>query len=114
DECRLPEAVETALYRIAQEALNNMAKHAAAQNVRLHVERQPGQVQMTVADDGCGFEVCTALTDRGLGLSGMRERAALLDGAITVESKPGVGTRITVLIPLTGVAHGENSRAHCG
>jgi signal transduction histidine kinase len=114
DVCRLPENVETALYRIAQEALNNVAKHALARRVSLHVERKPGLVEMAVADDGCGFDCRTALADRGLGLSGMRERAALLDGAITIESKPGTGTRITARIPLQEVAYGEDSRAHCG
>ena len=69
---------------------------------------------MAVTDDGCGFDCRAVLTDKGLGLVGMRERAALLDGAITIESKPGTGTRITARIPLAEVSHGEDARAHRG
>jgi signal transduction histidine kinase len=111
---RLPETVETALYRIAQEALNNVAKHADAKHASVVLEREAGMVQMKIADDGRGFDCRSALVDRGLGLPGMRERAALLDGAITIESRPGTGTRITVRIPVEEFAHGENSSAHRG
>jgi PAS domain S-box-containing protein len=101
---RLPPAVETALYRIVQEALTNAAKHAAAQTVSIVIRRQGPAVQAIVADDGCGFDVKTALgasgSRAGLGLHGMRERAASLSGSVTIESTPGEGTTIYALIPL--------------
>jgi PAS domain S-box-containing protein len=96
---RLPEAVETALYRIVQEALTNTAKHAVAKAVRIVVERGPSSVQVTVEDDGCGFDD-DAGSGGQFGLSGMRERAALLGGCLTIESGPGRGTRVVVRIPL--------------
>jgi two-component system sensor histidine kinase UhpB len=107
---RLPEEVETALYRIAQEALTNTAKHAAAGCVQIVVTRDPSFVQLTVADDGCGFEPETMparpTPDGSFGLPGMRERAALLNGSLILESAPGQGTTITVRIPLGESGHG--------
>jgi PAS domain S-box-containing protein len=104
DSSRLPSAVETALYRIMQEALTNIVRHAAAKNVRIALTRQPLDVRMTVEDDGCGFDVETTLrtstTSGHLGLFGMCERAMLLDGSVTIESKRGQGTTIFVQIPL--------------
>jgi signal transduction histidine kinase len=110
---RLPEEVETALYRIAQEALTNTAKHAAAKNVRVRLERGPGTVQLTVSDDGRGFARGRPGPGDRLGLSGMRERAVLLNGSVTVESGPGKGTRVTVRIPYGEVNHGDDSHS-CG
>jgi signal transduction histidine kinase len=96
--------VEMALYRIVQEALTNIAKHAAAKIVRIVLERQPWEVHLIIADDGCSFNVETARqaspTLNHLGLKGMSERAALLGGSMTIESKPGAGTIIAVHIPL--------------
>jgi signal transduction histidine kinase len=104
DSSRLPSAVETALYRIMQEALTNIARHAAAKNVRIALMRQPLGVHMTVEDDGCGFDVETTLrtstTSGHLGLFGMCERAMLLGGSVTIESKSGKGTSVVVQIPL--------------
>ena len=101
---RLPAPVETTLYRIIQEALTNAVKHAGARTVDIVVHRQAGGVQAIVTDDGCGFEVETALRAPGawthLGLHGMRERAALLGGSVTIESAPGEGTTIYARIPL--------------
>jgi signal transduction histidine kinase len=109
---RLPEEVETALYRIAQEALTNTAKHAAAKHVRVVVARQPGFVQLLVSDDGCGF-TCPGPGGH-LGLSGMQERAALLGGSVTVETEPGEGTRVNVRIPYGEEGPGDDSRASGG
>jgi signal transduction histidine kinase len=104
DSSRLPFAVETALYRIMQEALTNIARHAAAKNVRIALMRQPLGVHMIVEDDGCGFDVETTLrtstTSGHLGLFGMCERAMLLGGSVTIESKRGKGTSVVVQIPL--------------
>jgi signal transduction histidine kinase len=106
---RLPEEVETALYRIAQEALTNTAKHAAANHVRIVVEQQPGAATLVVSDDGRGFPCRGGDGDGHLGLSGMEERAALLGGSVTIESDPGKGTTVTVRLPCAEENHGNHS-----
>ena len=101
---RLPPAVETALYRIAQEALTNVVQHACASEVSLLLAARAGAVTLIVEDDGCGFDADRLLhgpmDERWLGLSGMRERAALLGGSLTIESAQGSGTTVFVEIPL--------------
>ena len=101
---RLPAAVETALFRIAQEAINNVAKHAEASNVGIRLVFTGTSVSVVVEDDGLGFDLKTVAESkdksRGLGLLGMRERASLLDGKATIESQPGRGTRVAVEIPV--------------
>ncbi len=105
---RLPSPVETALYRIVQEALTNIARHAAAKTIRIALTRRPVGVHMIVEDDGCGFDVETTLrtsnTSGHLGLYGMRERAKLLGGSVTLRSMRGKGTTVSVRIPLEGKA----------
>jgi PAS domain S-box-containing protein len=105
-ERRLPREVETTLYRIVQEALTNVARHAGeATCVSITLQRMDGGVNtsghvlVTVEDDGPGFEPDTARAER-LGLMGMRERAALLGGTLEVESSPGSGTTIYARLPL--------------
>jgi two-component system sensor histidine kinase UhpB len=101
---RLPAEIETALYRMVQEALTNVAKHAHAHVVHVMLKEEVGQVCVTIADDGCGFDMeklhKTSGQERGLGLVGMQERAHLLDGTLTIESSPGHGTMIQACIPL--------------
>jgi PAS domain S-box-containing protein len=103
DGARLPPAVETTLYRIVQEALTNVAKHAGARTVSIVLQRQRTWVQAIVADDGCGFDVDKALKAEAswthLGLHGMWERAALLNGSVTIESTPGEGTTVYARLP---------------
>jgi PAS domain S-box-containing protein len=98
---RLTEERETALYRITQEALNNVAKHAHARHVSIVLQRAPHHVSLIVEDDGVGFdhERVTAAHDKQLGLVGMRERASLLGGTLDVESAPGHGTTVLARIP---------------
>ncbi len=99
---RLPVPVETTLYRIAQEALNNVLKHAHARRVSLIFERRADQAIMILEDDGCGFDADALrprATEKRLGLLGMEERAALADGELNIESKPGRGTTIFVRVP---------------
>jgi signal transduction histidine kinase len=96
---RLPAEVETALYRIVQEALTNVVKHSHASRVSVLVSRRPGSVAAIVEDDGRGFELATT-RDGGIGLVGMRERMALLDGRLDVESSEGKGTTIRAEVPL--------------
>jgi signal transduction histidine kinase len=105
---RLPPEVETTLYRIVQEALTNVARHAEAENVSVVLERRQSAVKLIIEDDGRGFDAGSALGSRRgseptggkLGLYGMRERAVLLGGTFTIESTVGVGTTIFVNVPL--------------
>jgi len=93
---RLPSEVETALYRIAQEALNNVAKHSRARRVEVILERRSDCVLLVLEDDGVGFEQPDKGAAGGFGLVGMRERAALVGANLQVESTPGKGTTILV------------------
>jgi signal transduction histidine kinase len=95
---RLPADVETALYRIVQEALTNIVKHAQASSVSIVLARQAGLVTALIEDDGRGFGRDGG--GEGLGLLGMRERLALLGGKLKVESSPGAGTTIVAEVPL--------------
>jgi signal transduction histidine kinase len=95
---RLPGDVETALYRIVQESLTNVAKHAGAATASVTVHRLPGSVTAVVEDDGRGFDP-TAVTP-GLGLGSMLERAELVSGTVRIESRPDGGTTIAVEVPL--------------
>jgi signal transduction histidine kinase len=97
---RLPARVETALFRITQEALTNVVKHADAKTVQITFARGKPSVVLTINDDGRGFSRAQVAGDQ-LGLVGMRERAASVNGALDIESKPGAGTRLTVEIPLS-------------
>lgn len=99
---RLPLDVELVLYRIVQEALSNVAKHANASRVEARLTRRGRSLRLVIEDDGCGFDVEAAKSSRGsgLGLFGMEERLALIGGSVRVESAMGRGTRISVEAPL--------------
>ncbi len=97
-EGRLPPDTETALYRIVQESLTNVLKHARAQRVSISLTRKGGFVTAVIEDDGVGFEPAETHDD-SFGLIGMRERVALLDGSLEVESTVGTGTTIAVEVP---------------
>jgi PAS domain S-box-containing protein len=98
---RLTSEVETTLYRIAQEALNNIAKHARAENVDVILERRPDYVSLIIEDDGVGFEHGDAQAQQqGFGLLGMQERAALVGATVQIESAAGEGTTIIVRMPV--------------
>lgn len=100
---RLPPEVEASIYRICQEGLTNVARHAQANLVRVYLQRLSETVLMTIEDDGVGFEVAElkpAGDSGGLGLIGIRERVANLSGALRIESAPGKGTRLTVECPV--------------
>jgi signal transduction histidine kinase len=96
---RLPEDVETALYRIVQEALTNVVKHAQARNVSVVLRRTAESAVAIVEDDGQGFDPRSTRPD-GFGVEGMRERVALLDGRLRVESRAAGGTTIAAEVPL--------------
>lgn len=103
---RFPEEVSIALYRIAQEALTNVARHAEAGHVTVQLDALPREIRLIIEDDGRGFDpkaVPRARHERRLGLAGMRERASLVGGTLQVESTPGRrGTTIYVRVPLRG------------
>jgi signal transduction histidine kinase len=103
---RLPAEAETALYRIVQEALTNVVKHASARHVSITLVRKEGSAVVVVEDDGEGFEADSTRAG-ALGLVGMRERVALVGGRLTVESSPGSGTTLVAEVPL-----GQDSAEH--
>jgi two-component system, NarL family, sensor histidine kinase UhpB len=86
------------VYRVAQEALSNAAQHAEAGSVQVELFRGDGFAELTVTDDGRGFTFDQA--SRGLGMGGMRERALLVGGDLRIESRPGVGTRVRLRVPI--------------
>jgi len=100
----LPSDVQLVVYRVAQEALSNAARHSGAETVRVRLLREQSPagdgdgVELTVGDDGSGFTFDQAA--RGLGIAGMRERALLVGGDVEVESRPNVGTRVSLRVPL--------------
>ncbi len=104
DAVRLPREVEMQAFRVAQEALNNVHKHAAATSVAVILERKQGRTMLCVQDDGIGVLQSSRSASpggprRGLGLLGMRERAALIGGTLDVSSAPGAGTKVTLILP---------------
>lgn len=115
---RLPPAVETALFRIIQEAFHNIVKHAAASQVRMQLSLSDGNITAIVEDDGGGFDVEAALrADTGrqpMGLLGIRERTALLGGSFTISSERGKGTRLKVAIPVGLFASGPGGEEKPG
>lgn len=92
--------LQTLLFRVAQEALNNVAKHAEASSVLLRLVARGGLVQLQIADDGRGCEPDVALQSGGSGLGGMRERLRLYEGRLEMHSAPGEGTRLRAVVPL--------------
>ena len=108
---RLRSDAEANLYRLTQEALHNVYKHARATHVSVLLERRDHQIVLVVEDNGCGFAIDDVSPEpvASLGLVSMRERAALAGGELTIESTPGFGTTITVRVPITdadGASHG--------
>jgi two-component system NarL family sensor kinase len=94
----LPARLEVGLYRIAQEALHNILRHAEAQQAHLRLETTPDQVTLSVEDDGHGFDPSQVPGDR-FGLIGISERARLLGGILRLQSGPGAGTKLEVMVP---------------
>ncbi len=109
---RLPLEVEEALYRIAQEALHNVVKHASAGQVRVGLEQRAGEACLVIEDDGRGFDE-RGVSEAQLGVAGMRARAGRLGGTVTIRSAPGAGTTVEALIPVphavTTITQGASS-----
>ena len=97
---RMPEPVETTLYRVAQEAVGNAVRHAEAEAVEILLERKGPTITLLVTDDGNGFDAHAVAPDR-FGLIGMRERMALIDGTLRIDSRRGAGTTVTAMLEET-------------
>jgi signal transduction histidine kinase len=98
-ETRLPSEVETTLYRVVQESLTNIVKHANAHNISVSIAPRGSTVAAVIEDDGAGFDQ-RAVRGEGVGLLGMRERLSFVDGRLEIESRPGAGTTIVAEVPL--------------
>ena len=97
----LPSAQATAIFRIVQESLANVGKHARASRVKVALERKGADLALSVRDDGAGFSLKAPRKANSFGLLGLRERASLLGGDITITSAPGEGTHVEVRLPVT-------------
>jgi signal transduction histidine kinase len=120
---RLPSEVETTLYRIAQEAITNVAKHAQATHAAIHLHFDEQEVALSISDDGMGMDVETpkqaAACGKGWGLAGIYERIRAVEGDIDIRSSPGTGTHLSVRVPIPHlrdkeIAHGPNPVASGG
>lgn len=107
----VPSPIALCVYRILQEALRNVAKHAQADYVRVELRRSGQGVELCVMDEGAGFEVATGTQRTGLGLISMEERVRLAGGILSLESEPGKGTTLVVTIPLKVPSPEESDRA---
>jgi PAS domain S-box-containing protein len=108
----LPREVSLSLFRVAQEALHNAAKYSGVKHFEVHLQGKPGGIELEVSDDGVGFDAAGVRSSEGLGLVSMRERILLLNGTISIESQPGVGTRIRVQVSLP--TQSNSVSAHAG
>lgn len=107
---RFAREIETNLYRIVQEALNNVHKHAGAKNVEIMLEKRGDLIVLIIQDDGRGFNVKSkTIRGKGIGLIGMKERAALIDGSFEIESALGEGTTIFVRVPAVAIKKGGSN-----
>ncbi len=100
DRAALSTATEVAIYRVAQEATTNAIRHGGAGSVKITLTTEPGGVSIAIRDDGAGFDPASA--DLGYGIIGMRERASLAGGELSIDSIPGRGTTVSLAIPLEG------------
>ncbi|HEX9879404.1 MAG TPA: sensor histidine kinase, partial [Candidatus Binatia bacterium] len=100
DQAMVAPKVSTALFRIFQETLTNIARHAGATRAEVVLRKQPDGLVLLIRDNGRGFDQADPSLSKSLGLLGMRERAAMLGGRVDVSSAPGKGTRVTAWIPL--------------
>jgi two-component system, NarL family, sensor histidine kinase UhpB len=95
----LEEPYATTAYRIIQESLTNVARHACASHVQIRLMREDAQIVLSVRDDGVGFDLSVRRKPNSFGLAGLRERAYLVDAKLTIDTLPGQGTAIEVRIP---------------
>jgi PAS domain S-box-containing protein len=107
EDLELQEPYATAVFRIVQESLTNVAKHAQARQVKVAVVRTASEIRLSVTDDGLGFDTSAGRKPASLGLAGLRERAQLVQGAFSVRSEPGRGTTVEALIPVPPTGEGQ-------
>ncbi len=100
----LPSDIGLCLFRVLQEALHNAVKYSGLKSVEVQLSEQPNEAHLIIRDHGVGFDVETAMRGRGLGLTSMHERVRLVNGTISIESKPMAGTTIHVRVPF-GAEH---------
>jgi signal transduction histidine kinase len=102
-EDQIPDIIKTVIYRVMQEALNNIIKHSNAKVINLGLEKKEGRIEFVIQDSGRGFDLDSTLSqrgaDRGLGLAGMKERIQLSGGSFVLESAEGAGTTVRALWP---------------
>lgn len=110
EEPDLPPHIETTVYRISQEALQNVAKHADASRVQLALHSYPEDLELVVRDDGVGFDTSSGARPTSFGLLGMQERASLLGASLTVLSRPGHGTTVTLRLPSAVLSEDRRSK----
>jgi signal transduction histidine kinase len=103
----LPESVSLCLYRVVQESLRNIAKHAKASAVRVRLSGGKRGIRLKIEDQGDGFHLSEIRNKGGLGLVSMEERVRLVSGDFTIQSQPGKGTQVNVFVPLSGVKPGR-------
>jgi two-component system sensor histidine kinase DegS len=103
---RMDSSIEVTLFRIIQEALSNIKKHAGAKNAVIKLETWKGLINLIIADDGSGFELNARTDDSAMedhfGLMSIKERTELLNGSLNIESAPGRGTKLFITIPVKG------------
>ena len=99
---QIPKGVALCLYRVAQEALRNAARHSGAARASVTLARTGGRLTLTVEDRGRGFDPSVVAGKRGLGLISMKERVTAAGGSLTIDARPGAGTRVQVQVPLAG------------
>lgn len=100
----LPSEIGLCLFRVLQEALHNAAKHSGVKHIEVELSESSGEIHLTIRDLGKGFDVEGVRQGRGLGLTSMRERVRLVNGTMTIDSRPMGGTTIHVGVPLTAVS----------
>ena len=106
---RLPKDVALCLYRIAQEALQNVVKHSGASGAKVALAAHGQELHLTVADDGSGFNAGAVQPGSSLGIVSMRERVRMVQGHLSIQSHPGQGTRIEVRVPIVAPAGDSKS-----
>jgi two-component system, NarL family, sensor kinase len=109
DGTRLDQEIETLVFRIVQEALHNVVRHANASRVDVRASRAGNRIEVMISDDGRGFDPATLQSGSGIGLAGMRDRAELFGGDLTIRSRPNAGTRILLGLSLPSNHPGETS-----
>lgn len=113
---RLPEKIETAVFRLTQEALNNIAKYAQAKNVTVNINQEKNVLAVSIKDDGIGFDLNEvqkrASQSSGFGLSGMRERVRIINGNFQIKTAPGQGCQLMAVIPLEPLERKEQNGAN--